>query len=170
MWKKLIELIRAWYESRNDKSKTKPKPNPPKEDYEIKEFVPDPVLIRYQFIFADGTTLVFKENHSGDYWGDYPAAGWGEISNPRGEKTGVDVNRKIRHGGLKKAKQPITTAQHGKRMFWMADSEGQLNVKRVTIYEDGWNPLVEGSVLAVQNDIGIFAELQSCKVTIEKTK
>lgn len=134
------------------------------------EFVPDPVLVKYVFEFADGTTLTFKENHSDDFWGDYPKAGWGQIGRPDGTVEGIDANTRIRHAGLRIAKTPVTTLDHGARMFWMADSEGNANVKRVTIFADGWNPLVEGAVLAVQGYLGIESHLVRCAVTVEATK
>ena len=134
------------------------------------EYAPDPVLVRYEFVFSDGTILKFKENHGGDYWGDYPSAGWGQVVNPDGSVRGVDVNTTVRKGGLGRAKTPVTTLEHGKRMFWMADSEGNRNVKRVDIFEDGWNPLVEGAVLATQGQLGISAHLASCFVKLEKRK
>ena len=134
------------------------------------EYRPDPVLVRYEFVFGDGTILRFKENHSGDYWGDYPSAGWGQVTEPNGSTRGVDVNSIVRKGGLPRARTPVTTREHGRRMYWLADSEGRKDVKRVDIFEDGWNPLVEGAVLATQGQLGIQGNLASCFVKVEKRK
>lgn len=134
------------------------------------EYRPDPVIVKYVAGFADGTVLTFKENHGGDYWGDYPAAGWGQIRWPDGREQGIDVNTLIRKRYNGKEKTPVTTPDHGRRMFWMADSEGNRDVKRVEIFEDGWNPLVEGRILAAQNLLGIKSHLITCTVTVERRK
>ncbi|MFW5870852.1 MAG: hypothetical protein ACOCVH_00025 [Verrucomicrobiota bacterium] len=134
------------------------------------EYVPDPVLVKYEFVFNDGTLLQFRENHGGDYWGEYPSAGWGQVVNPDGSTRGVDVNTIVRKGGLHIARTPVTTLDHGRRMFWMADVEGVKDMKRVDIFEDGWNPLVEGAVLATQDQLGIGAGLVSCHVIVERRK
>lgn len=134
------------------------------------EYTPDPVLVRYEFEFSDGATLVFRENHMGDYWGYYPSGGWGEITDADGNTRGVYVNKIVRHGGLHKAETPVTTPDHGTRMFWMADVEETPDAKRVTIFEDGWNPLVEGAVLATQTDLGIYGNLMECDVEVERWK
>ncbi len=134
------------------------------------QYAPDPVLVKYEFVFNDGTLLKFRENHGGDYWGEYPAAGWGQVVNPDGSTRGVDVNTIVRKGGLYRAKTPVTTMDHGRRMFWMADVEELKDAKRVDIFEDGWNPLVEGAVLATQGQLGIGAALVSCHVVVEKRK
>lgn len=147
-----------------------PGPVDPMSVPEIGEFIPDPMVVRYELVFADSTRLTFRENHSGDYWGDEPAAGHGRIVWPNGREELKDINTIVRHGGLHIAKTPVTTLTHGGRMFWMADSEGRLNVKHVDIFEDGWNPLVEGAVLATQHKLGITAPLVECNTTVEKRK
>jgi hypothetical protein len=136
------------------------------------EFAPDPVNVLYQFRFDDGTQVIFREVHTRDHWGYYPEAGFGQIIWPDGRKEAFDANRKIRHGGLigKKLKTPVTTLDHGKRMFWMADAEERKDVKKVTIFEDGWNPLVESALLGTQEDIGVTANLVEAEVTVEKRK
>ena len=132
------------------------------------EWKPDPRVVLYRFVFADGTKLIFREHHEGDYWGDYPSAGWGQITWPDGTVEAVDVNRLVRHGGMYAPNEPVTTAQHGKRYYWMADAEEKKDVKRVTIFADGWHPHVESAVLATQIELGIDAQLIECEVEIEK--
>lgn len=129
------------------------------------EFRPDPRVVTYTFLFADGTTLKFRENHMADFWGDYPSAGHGQIRWPDGTVEAIDVNTRIRHRGMiaGRIKMPVTTPDHGRRMFWMARDD---NSKRVPIFEDGWNPLVEGAVLAVQGDLGITSHLVSVNVEV----
>ena len=132
------------------------------------EMIPDPRIVLYTFIFSDGTELRFRDNHAGDYWGDYPSAGWGQITNPDGSTRGVDINTIVRHGSKGQSTTPITTATHGKRYFWMADREEQKDVKRVDIFEDGWQPGVESAVLITQNDLGIGSWLIACETVLEK--
>lgn len=155
-----------------------PKPGTPRQPVdpmsvpESGEYVPDPVTVLYAFIFDDGTEVRFREEHGRDHWGRFPAAGWGQIKWPDGRLQGFDANRIIRHGGLigKKLKTPVTTLDHGRRMFWMADAEERKDVKKVTIFEDGWNPLVESAMLGTQSDLGITGNLIRTDVTVEKRK
>ena len=151
-------------------SEPTPGPVDPMSIAESGEYSPDPVQVLYTFNFQDGTKVRFREDHRGDYWGKFPSAGWGQIEWPDGRKEGFDANRTIRHGGLRIAKTPVTTLSHGKRMFWMADAEGQKDVKKVTIFEDGWNPLVEGALLATQESIGITSPLVRTDVVVEARK
>lgn len=137
---------------------------------EAGEYAPDPVLVKYTFTFADATQLIFKEHHGGDYWGEYPAAGWGQIIWPSGVKEGIDVNTRVRKAGLPVARVPVTTPDHGQRLYWLADSEGRVDVKKVTIFEDGWNPLVEGAVLATKDALGITSHLTAAAVVVERRK
>ena len=136
---------------------------------EYGEFFPDPDKVLYQFGFADGTLLTFRENHDDDFWGDYPNVGFGEIRSTDGSKRYVDINTIVRKNhyiaGLNKT--PVTTLDHGKRMYWFAYPD---NRKRVTIFEDGWNPLVEGAVLAAQGQLGITSHLVEVRVTVESRK
>lgn len=147
-----------------------PGPVDPMSIPESGEYSPDPVRVLYTFHFQDGTIVRFREDHRGDYWGKFPSAGWGQIEWPDGRLEGFDANRTIRHGGLRIAKTPVTTLTHGKRMFWMADAEGRKDVKKVTIFEDGWNPLVEGALLATQESIGITSPLVRTDVVVEARK
>ena len=123
-------------------------------------------------IFQDATQVKFKEEHVGDYWGNYEGAGWGQIIWPDGSLEGFDANRMIRHGGfgIYQNFTPVTTRSHGRRMFWMADAEERKDVKKVIIFEDGWHPVVEQSVLATQESLGITSLLVACEVKIELRK
>lgn len=154
---------------------TGPVPGPvdPMSIPESGEFKPDPVSVLYAFYFQDGTQLRFREEHGRDIWGRYPdAGGWGQIIWPDGRKEGIVVNKVIRHEGYiaGNVKTPVTTLSHGRRMFWMADMEERKDVKKVTIFEDGWSPHVEGAVLGVKDSLGITSPLVSCVVKIEKRK
>ena len=131
------------------------------------EMIPDPEVVLYKFIFADGTILRFREHHRDDYWGGYPSVGWGEIAWPDGTRSNIDVNTLVRHGSMGSGAIPVTTLTHGKRYFWMADREEQKDVKRVTIFEDGWRPGVESAVLVTQKDLGISAELTACVTVLD---
>ena len=150
-----------------------PKPVDPKSIPESGEFSPDPVNVLYRFGFQDGTQVLFREVHTRDHWGYYPEAGFGQIIWPDGRKEAFDANRKIRHGGLLgdgPMPTPVTTLSHGDRMFWLADAEERKDVKKVTIFKDGWNPIVESALLKTQQSIGITSPLVSTKVKVEKTK
>lgn len=164
----LVDLIPKDSQEKNVDST--PIPVDPMSIPESGEYSPDPVQVLYVFRFEDGTQVKFREAHGRDHWGYFPNGGFGQITWPDGRVEAFDANRKIRHGGLKIAKTPVTTLSHGKRMFWMADAEERKDVKKVTIFENGWNPLVEGALLATQNDIGITSPLVSCKVKVEKRK
>lgn len=150
-----------------------PRPPAPWQDVpESGEFTPDPVDVLYTFYFADGTELRFRERHGADHWGGYPNVGFGEITWPDGTTSSPGINRIVRHGGYlaKKVKTPVTTPDHGRRMFWMADAEERKDVKKVTIFEDGWNPLVEGSVLGTLDKLGINSHLIRTDVVVERRK
>jgi len=147
-----------------------PTPLSPNAIPESGEYTPDPVLVLYHFIFLDGTQVKFRENHTGDYWGDYPSAGAGQITRPDGSVETFDANRRVRHAGFGKQKTPVTTRSHGRKLFWMADHEGRQNVKKVTIFEDGWHPIVEGSMLATQQSLGINSPLIETVVRVEQRK
>lgn len=141
------------------------------------EFVPDPVVVLYEFVFADSTRLVFRDMSVGDYWGAYPSAGWGQITWTDGRKEGIDVNSKIRVPWVMRGLEhrslgtiPVTTPDHGGRMYWMADVEETPNAKRVTIFEDGWSPHVEIAVLEAKESIGITSPLVESRVKVEKRK
>ncbi|MGA0333332.1 MAG: hypothetical protein ACO3NW_05195 [Kiritimatiellia bacterium] len=149
-----------------------PSPVDPKSIPESGVFSPDPVEVLYHFVFQDGTQVKFREDHADDYWGNFPAAGFGQITWPDGRIEAFDANRIIRHGGqiAGNMKTPVTTLSHGRRLYWMADAEERKDVKKVTIFEDGWNPLVEGSMLATQGKLGITSPLVETIVTVEKRK
>lgn len=151
---------------------TPPSPVDPNTIPESGEYIPDPVIVLYKFKFQDGKQLIFREHHTADVWGYYPhPGGGGQIIYPDGRIEGVYVNKLIRHGGFGSKVTPVTTLSHGKRLFWMSGSEGGgPNSKKVTIFEDGWGPHVESSVLKVQKDIGIDSPLMSVDVTVEKRK
>lgn len=154
---------------------TGPAPGPvdPMSIPESGEYAPDPVQTLYTFYFLDGTQLRFREDHRRDIWGRYPdQGGWGQIIWPDGRVEGIVVNKVIRHEGhiARNTKTPVTTLQHGRRMFWMADMEDRKDVKKVTIFENGWSPHVEAAVLGVKDNLGITSPLVSCKVIVEKRK
>jgi len=131
------------------------------------EWTPDPGVILYEFSFADGTLLRFREDHPGDRWGMFPPdppGCWGTIIWPDGGKNYIDANIRIRHNSMGHYQMPVTTASHGKRYYWWAEVD---NSKNVPIFEDGWGPGVESAVLCTQDEIGIAAELTGCKVTVE---
>lgn len=132
------------------------------------EFEPDPGKVFYQFHLQDGTIVRFRENHVGDFWGDYPSLGWGEIEYPDGRKRSVDINKLVRHNPNPSTGKVRTLKQHGKRLFWIAELPHEGRNKRVPIFEDGWNPdLEEAFITAKGPRLGLDSPLIKTEVKVE---
>lgn len=155
---KIIELIKKWLKKEPEEPNT-PRVEPSDPPMEG-NFGKKPEIVYYKFILKDKTTLEFRDFMIGDYWGGFPAAGWGQITHPDGRREGIDVNTKIRHhsgNGI-----AVTKLTHGKRYFWNTS-----NGKKVDVYSDGWMPHVERKTDAALLSMG-FSPIVECKSRVEK--